>query len=228
MAQNDGLRIGDQCLLTEIYEFLRREQALIVHCSGTPKGVGLPGPQHIFPADLQHVVAGNANGGVACSVVKPGDRFHGEQRHSTGSVGLVLGLRGPESLVAVSPGDAGSAVDAHGNRRAHETDITVAELERSLSERQEHYNEWVVRDFSVMGIFVAEPPTVTQRFALEVPEEARWMLDGNETLGEVQISLSAISSALPKLPLYSFKGGELVRLEGGGWETASHGDIYPC
>lgn len=214
--------------LTEIYEFLRRNQALIVHCSGTPKGVGLPGPQHIFPADLQHVVAGNANGGVSCSVVKPGDRFHGEQRNSTGTVGLVLGLRGPESLVAVSPGDAGSEVDAHGNRRAHEAAITVAELERSLSERQGRYNEWVVRDFSVMGIFVAEPSTVTQHVAIDVPEEAKWMLDGNETLGEIPISPSEISSALPTLPLYSFKGGELVRLGGSGWENASHADIYPC
>jgi len=87
--------------LDEVLSFLARRQALIVHCSGTPKGVG-PG-QKPYPGDLQHVRLGHAQGGISCSVVKPGDRFHGFGRNSTGSVGLVVAPAEPLSIVAVAP-----------------------------------------------------------------------------------------------------------------------------
>lgn len=209
--------------LAEVEAFLFRHQALIVHFSGTPKGVGPGG--HLFPADLQHVHAGRAMGGVSCSIVTPRDRFQGEWRHATGTVGLVLHLVAPESLVAVSPGDAGSSVDAHGIRWAPDADIDGAALERSLTERGERYNEWVVRDFRVLGLFVAMHATVTKRVKLQVsPDAAAWMGEA-DTLSEEPIALHEIVEALPSLPVYSFQQGGVVELRDGLWVGANHRDL---
>ena len=164
-------------------------------------------------------------GGVSCSIVTPKDSFHGERRHATGTVGLVLHVPTPASLVAVSPNDAGSSVDAHGNRWAPESDIDAMALERSLTERGERYNEWVVRDFRVLGIFVAADPTVTKRGKLEVPPDAAALIDPSAILSAEPITLDEIVAALPSLPLYSFGQGGIVEFRRGRWESVKHSDV---
>lgn len=138
----------------EVHAFLARESALLVHFSGVPRGVPA-GPERIFPEDLQFVIAGGAQTGVSCSVVRATDRFHGKPRNSIGAIGVVLDVITPESLIAVGPSDVGSHI-VDGRRVAIESDITVEDLENSLRLRTEH-NEWVVRDFIVGSIFAVDP-----------------------------------------------------------------------
>lgn len=96
--------------LADVHQFLRKHNALIVHFSGAPKGGGIE-RNSMFPNDLEHVVEGRAMGGLSCSVVRPGDVFHGFERNATGCIGVVLDLQSKDSLVAVDPHDCGSIED---------------------------------------------------------------------------------------------------------------------
>lgn len=209
--------------LDEVRAFLESHQALIVHCSGSPKGLG-PGLAP-YPADLENVWQGRANGGISCSVVKPGDSFHPPLRHSTGSVGLVIGLTGSNSLVAVAPQDAGSSVVEGVRVVASEVDITIADLSRSLSERGDHYNEWVLRDFKVLGVFIAEPATIWREVEMSIPTEAAG-ISTELVPQDVDISLAQVASDFKGLPVYTFGGGRILRWEPSGWSPADHSEIY--
>lgn len=156
--------------ISEVHAFLRKHNGLIVHFSGAPKGAGKErGSAHLFPADLRHVINGCAMGGLSCSVVRPGDIFHGFKRNATGCIGVVLDLKADASLVAADPQDCGSSEDEHGNRRVdNERDISFEDLERTFRDRLvDGYNEWVVRDYVVRGIFAMKPFDVS---ILKIPE----------------------------------------------------------
>ena len=53
--------------VADVYGFLPRRDALIIHFSG-PKGSEAR-PERLFPADLRKVVAGGAMGGLSCCVM---------------------------------------------------------------------------------------------------------------------------------------------------------------
>jgi hypothetical protein len=209
--------------LEEVRAFLAKHQALVVHCSGTPKGIG-PG-QEPYPADLQNVWQGHAQGGISCSVVKPGDHFHGSARNSTGSVGLVIASTASNSLVAVAPNDAGSYVVNGARVVAHEVDIEIADLERSLSARDDRYNEWVVRDFKVVGVFVAEPATTWQEVPIPVPSDLG-VMPPQLISQDVGIAVSEITADFKGLPIYTLSEDEILRWTVNGWSTVAHSDIY--
>ncbi|CAN7597509.1 hypothetical protein LJR069_004421 [Variovorax paradoxus] len=208
--------------MDEISDFLRRHEALIVHCSGTPKGVG-PG-QSYYPEDLQSVLRGDAQGGISCSVVKPGDLFHGPTRHATGSVGLVIAPTTPSSLVAVDPRDAGSQVKDGIRSVAHERDIGVPDLDRCFAARGDHYNEWVVRDFNVIGVFIGEPASTTQPTMIDMPPESG--LPPHATTGEVPLGTLDVSAEFSGLPIYTLAGGQIRQWKKNRWFSVSHADVY--
>lgn len=211
--------------LDEVLAFLGASSALIVHFSGAPKGAGLAGPVRHFPDDLLHVVAGHAVGGLSCSLVTPRDVFHGPMRHATGTVGLVLCPNARQSLLAVSPRNAGSYVDADGTRRAQEHDIDLALLEASLSLRGDRYNEWVVRDFTVLGLFVAEPTSVWRTVPIHLPPEVA-ALQGGPIESVVDTSLADAVKDFPALPIYALRDSAICRLDGERWQHIEHADVY--
>lgn len=206
--------------LDEVHSFLARHQALVVHCSGTPKGIG-PG-QKTYPDDLKHVTCGRAQGGISCSVVKPGDRFHGFDRNATGSVGLVVAPTESKSIVAVAPHDVGSYVENGVRAVAHEGDITNADLELTFTARGDRYNEWVVRDFMVIGVFVAEPATTWQEVLMQVPGDIQPQPVGQEE----DISVHQVAENLKGLPIYSLSVREVLRWTATGWRRVAHSEIY--
>jgi hypothetical protein len=59
--------------VADVYGFLRRRDALIIHSSG-PKGSEAR-PERLFPADLRNVIAGGAMGGLSCCVMGARDNF---------------------------------------------------------------------------------------------------------------------------------------------------------
>jgi hypothetical protein len=135
--------------VTDVYGFLRRRDALIIHFSG-PKGSEAR-PERMFPADLRNVVAGGAMGGLSCCVMGARDNF---EKHSWGSIGVVLGFKNKDSLVAANPHDCGSMddmIDGKIVRTVHrEKDLSVTDLESTMDKRMSH-NEWVVRDYVVLA-----------------------------------------------------------------------------
>lgn len=131
------------------------------------------------------------------------------------------------SLIAVSPCDAGSSVDASGNRWAPGFDIDEEALERSLTERGDRYNEWVIRAFEVRAIFVATNPTVAKVTKLLLPPEAAIWIDAPDgILCEEPISFQEIAAALPTLPMYSFdQWGRTTEHRDGDWVAANHSEV---
>src|SRR5829696_1839766 len=186
--------------VTQVEVFLSKHRALIVHFSGTPKGGGSDF-EDLFPADLQKVVDGAAMGGLSCSAIRPSDEFADlENANATGCVGVVLGLQDSNSLVAVDPHDCGSMVQNGLRLVPDERDLDVADLERSFEERTS-YNEWVIRNYSVIGIFLAPPGRVS---IMQVPEYPPDMPE--EMKGPVSsfrcTSVEELRACFPDLPIY--------------------------
>lgn len=216
--------------LTEVTAFLARHQALIVHFSGAPKGQGR---DIYFPDDLRLALKGEAGTGLSCSVVRPGDEFeHPHRANAIGCIGVILAANSSDSLVAVSPDDVGSRL-IDGVRLAIETDIMPADLESSITNRGRNertwYNEWVVRDFRVIGLFAIEP----LRISVSGEEPDGGWGDTPEYLREdvghkiTSIEIADLERYFPDTPIWSFEDDQLVRVDGGRSQPAKHADLYP-
>jgi hypothetical protein len=214
--------------LSEIHDLLRRRNALIVHFSGAPKGAGVDrGAGHLFPVDLQHVIAGHAMGGVSCSVIRPGDVFHGFERSATGCIGVLLGLKSKDSLVAVDRHDCGFIENASGIRIVQaERDITPADLASTLNDRDD-YNEWIVRDSVVLCIFAAAPYEVSILKVPDYPPDIPDYMRDNELVPAFRaVSWNELMSTFPNQPIYSFDDGRIIRRAGNGFHDSSSVQIY--
>lgn len=204
----------------EVHNILQRHSALIVHFSGAPKGSGVE-RGHLYPQDLYHVNNGMAMGGVSCSVVCPTDVFHGDKRNAMGCIGLVLDLTESNSLVAVSPHDCGS-IEISGKRCVeHEVNISTIDVEKSITNRQPgSHNEWVLRDFKVLGVFAVYPFEISMQSKLCRPEDAPEYFPTDEfVIGLGRTNLTIVQQQFPELPVYSFHQGKLIGV-------AQHSDIY--
>lgn len=171
--------------IADVHHFLRANDALIVHFSGVPKGVS-SGFEQAYPHDLRNVIAGGAQGGLACSIVTPNDVFVGNRRHAFGCVGVILDLITPGSLAAVSHHDVGSSV-IDGKRIFPDRDITPKDLQESLDLRGEEHNEWGLRDYKVIGILAIDPYEVcstpsTDDIGNTTPEEIRMEFPGQRVV----------------------------------------------
>ena len=134
-----------------IRDFLRSRKALLVHFSG-------PTTRHtdlVFPDDLRKAMT-LGNIGLAFSTILVGDN----ENNATGSVGIVVDITENECVSGVSPSDAGSYLDPAENQLisggCRPTKETCA---RSIDKRTT-YNEWIVRNYTVIGIFVFFPTVV--------------------------------------------------------------------
>jgi hypothetical protein len=183
--------------VTEVHSVLNKHSALIVHFSGAPKGAGEE-PRHFYPDDLKHVEQRNAMGGVSCSTVLPTDVFHGNQRNAFGCIGLILDLTDPRSLVAVSEFDAGSRL-VNGIRIVErEVDISADDIEKTILNRPKGtHNEWVLRDFKILGVLAVWPFDIEVRCPPPIDT------------GLLQTSIREVLLNFPSLPIYTFHLGQI-------------------
>jgi hypothetical protein len=80
------------------------------------------------------------------------------------------------------------------------------------------YNEWNVQDASTIGVFVhpTEALTVAKKVPLSnIPGYEPGMGD-DEVIGPVHITRAEIAGHFPELPLYTFRGADVVKLEASG------------
>lgn len=199
----------------QVYGLLSQHRGLIVHFSGAPKGVGKDrGAAHLFPSDLLHVIDGCAQGGVSSSVVRPGDVFSGHSRNATGTVGVILGLVEPQSLVAADRKDCGSTEGPDGVRTVEEEkDIEIADLDDTIIQR-ETYNEWVIRNFRVIGILAVEPFEVSCLRKMQYPPEMPAHLRSEESVQDIRCaSREELLSIFKNLPIYTFLDTNILSLK---------------
>ena len=166
-------------LLTEIQNVLRTHRALIVHFSGTPRGIGDGQNRPDFPQDLHEVIANAGSWEIACSTASSGQNRAGG--HFLGEFGLILRCRDGASLLGVCNQDAGSFYNAAaGKRHIGECDPpTVASCHWSITQRIRH-NEWILANYEPVGLFfdgsfphhVWDTPTKFQREVLAAEVKA--------------------------------------------------------
>lgn len=208
--------------VSEVHAVLAAHNALIVHFSGAPKGAGFE-RGFLYPDDLQNVVQGNAMGGLSCSVVKPGDVFWGFERNATGCIGVVVDLTAPESLVAVSATDCGSIEQPDGTRVVqHEIDISATDVETSITARPAgKYNEWVVRNFKVVGVFAVPPFEISVRGGISIPADVpSHLIDVEREAGILSTALEKVARTFASVPTFTFVNQCLCRV-------TRHPDVYP-
>lgn len=212
----------------DIYEVLRAHEALIVHFSGCPKGIGIERKDHMYPNDLNYVLCGNAKGGVSCSTVKPGDNFSGINRNATGCVGVLLGLRGDNSLRAVSPDDCGSYEEGCVRKSSLGEKVTIESVSCSITNRGGgSYNEWIVADYDVLGVFVVAPYEVSV-LALPptIPGVPAELLGTKPNNIIKQTSVLEVCNTFPSQAVFGFENGKLCRWEDGVAKTVLHSELY--
>jgi hypothetical protein len=194
--------------LDEYRDFLRRHQAVLVHFSGCPKGVGF---DLYYPNDLMRVIANPALD-ISASIFRPST----DTRYNTfGEIGVILDPRTDQSVVYVCEQDGGSHV-VGGRRVPRQSSITTDQCEYSLAERGKPdprvaHNEWVVEDYNVKGIFV---------IGLNV-----WDMGANQMK---QTTLISISAQFAPLPIYgrAQTGIYLQWDPATDWQPTSHASIY--
>jgi hypothetical protein len=192
--------------VADVYTLLRKYTALIVHFSGA-KGSEVR-KERLFPTDLRTVVADGAMGGLSCSTIRPSDDFN---KHYWGSIGIVLGLKNRDSLIWAGADDGGSVDETIGENVVrtveNEQDLSLESLETTITDRT-HHNEWVIRCYEVLGVFVH--PICT---AEEVGGEPR------------RIPMEKLLEYFPSLPMFSFRRNEIWRL-GSPSVSIDHSQIY--
>ena len=214
--------------VSDIYSILRRHCALIVHFSGTPKGAGSEF-EFAFPDDLGELVYGHVRSGVSSSVVMPNDEFDDFKcANATGCIGAILGLQSEQSLVDAHPSDCGSFMTGGVRDVPNARDMTAQDIERTITDRRpDDYNEWVIANFSVLGLFAAAPYRYSANVPIiypdDVPEHLRTISHGP---GFQCSSPEALANRFPGQPIYSFVNGSLVKHAGGSWIRVQHNEIY--
>ncbi len=156
MADKCALHQVSRPNVSDVHKALNTWGGVIVHFSGVPAGVST-GLNLQFPDDLKYILAENAQGGISCSTVRPGDTFEGYYRNSWGCIGVIVRSRTPWSLVCVHAHDDGSRMGPDGLRvcTQMDSDLSLEEVGRSLQERSAtDCNEWVMRDYDVLGILL--------------------------------------------------------------------------
>lgn len=210
--------------VADVHDFLRSRNRLIVHFSGTPPGHGKKREDHMFPADLLHVLSGRAMGGLSASIVQPGDRFSAYGlSNATGFVGVILDLQTDQSLLNVDAGDCGSEEYADGSRTSRAADLSLQDLSDSMCNRTE-YNEWVVDTYKVLGIFAAPDYEVwAQAPVLGNPEGADILIAQS-----IPKSSDELRTLFAGWNIYSFDDASkgIVRWTASGHEPVEHSAIY--
>lgn len=221
--------------IRDVHALLKAFNGLIVHFSGCPKGAGKDrGLAHLYPNDLKHVINGHAQGGISCSIVRPGDCFVGTERNATGCIGVIVDLVVPESIVGAQIGDGGSGEDESGNRSMESQLIITADDLRATLNRGNTYNEWVIANYRIFGILAVYPGEVSTVCnlmdalgELGIPEEAAHLIDENSMeIGIQRESVASVKANFPGLPVYTFKNGDIYLCDGAQGHVCPHSDLY--
>ncbi len=190
--------------IKDIHDYLNNKNGLVVHFSGCPKGGG-PGVK-LYPNDLLQVISNNANGGVSCSLIVPGDSYN--KSSAIGTVGLIIDFNS-DGLKAVSPSDCGSDV-IDGIRRAEEKGISLDDINNSLISRL-NYNEWVIVPSKILGVFVFTGEDIIVWGDCQALDEHNDVADSY--LFNKYIDIQQVSQDFINEDVFSFIDGSIAKLD---------------
>jgi hypothetical protein len=190
--------------VTDVHAFLCKHNALIVHFSGVPKMAGAS--TDLYPLNLKKVISCNGAWDLSASAIRPGDVFAPDPAvasASAGSLGIILAPRNSTSVKYVHYDDGGTIYDPQTGRRSwlpNHPAPSVQQMEDSFG-RRTRYNEWIISDYEVKGLFTFRPIWLT-------PTQT--------------IPLQRVVSDFPEMKVYTYSFDELIEIT-----SASHSNLYP-
>jgi hypothetical protein len=199
-----------------VRDFLRDREALLVHFS-TPNTLH---PDLFFPDDLKQA-ARLQDEILSFSTVLRTDvgpyqgGLHPEDANAQGSVGIVVDIATNDCVVAVAPGDVGLHLDfTTKSIILSGTAPGAVECARSIDERRSS-NDWWVRSYRMLGIFIFEPALAFRLLS--------------DVVIEVQVPMEKVLSDFPDERIFSTRNGEFVEYDRtfDAWIPSTYSKIVP-
>ena len=201
-----------------IRNYLREREALLVHFSSPLRECR----SLTFPDDLQKAIELEEKvlcfSTILATDVGPAqDNCNQNKANSTGSVGIIVNIPENNSVVAVDNSDCGSYVDKNTGERKHcGSSPTKSACEKSIDKR-EGYNEWLVKNYSVVAIFTFKPIRVWKE--CQIGDDSEY--------GEVTICFSELLETFPNQIIISVRDGMFIEYNKikETWNTVKYSDI---
>lgn len=216
---------------SEIRSLLREKNAVLVHFSSTPK---MSNNTFLYPSDLRGVIDNVDTYQPTCSTVLPNDT----SLNAAGSIGVILDLNVDGSVLSAKWEDSGSSRYG-GASNSSGMNPTIEDCRRSIEERGQGYNEWIVGGYRIRGVFFFHPILVDKLFKYrELPQFSELMqngmIDGDEETQEaVEVNLRGAMVEFDGLEFYTVRGGCFCTVvcdlagQNISLHEVSHSDIYP-
>ena len=199
-----------------VRSFLKEREALLVHFS-TAYSVH---PDVSYPDDLRRA-ARLRDEVLSFSTILKGDvgpyqgDVHPEDANAQGSIGLVVDITGDDCVTSVGAGDFGIQIDLTtrsvfmSGRKP-----SAVECARSIDERR-GANDWRVKNYRVLGVFVFEPAMAFRPL--------------NDLVIEVPLQIEEILSAFPGERVFSSNKESFIEYDrvAGGWVPSTYDQIVP-
>jgi len=142
--------------LKELRDCLIDKNAFIAHCAGYAKGVGNNQTDRysIFER-IHHAIFDDIE--ISCSTIVPGDNFQGN--NYTGTLGIILFPKAPNSITFASCSDSGTSIDiGNPTRRKYKnikSDISLENIQKCILDRNKtDYNEFCILAYHVVGVLL--------------------------------------------------------------------------
>jgi len=198
-----------------IRAFLASQEALLVHFSTQMAR----NPTVCFPKDIATAVV-LAGAAISFSTIQKGDTnpfMLGGRGGAEGCVGLIIDLLNHSTVLTVAPNDSGTYWDP-ATKEWHSGGLppdsqTIAD---SIALRTGS-NEWFIRDYIPIGIFVLPPIYVRQ------PMTAL----GVQTFGELEIQHTDVAVAFPEMRLFTANTTTFLEFDRltSNWKAVAYADI---
>jgi hypothetical protein len=208
---------------TELLAELVERKALIVHCSRVGKAdEGIGGL--FFPEDLRNAIniCANRRKELCCSVIWP------EHIKTFGAVGIIVKPRSTKSITSICTIDGGTSVDPTTCRRVGRGMPFSKQRVMDTFTKATDYNEWNVQDADTIGIFVNsnEPLEVAMIVPMDTISGYDPSMGAGQMIRPVPITWAEVALQFPGLPIYTFRGTEIIRVEDSKSHPVNASDIY--
>jgi hypothetical protein len=199
-----------------VRDFLREREALLVHFS-------TPNTLHrdlFFPDDLKQAASLQDETLSFSTVLRTdvgpyqGD-VHPEDSNAQGSIGVVVDIATNDCVTAVASGDYGVQLDiATESMILSGSAPDAVTCARSIDERRSS-NDWRVKNYWMLGIFIFEPALAFRLL--------------NDVVIEVPVSVEKILASFPDKRIFSIRNGEFVEYSRtfDAWLRSAYSKIVP-
>lgn len=201
-----------------VREFLHEREALLVHFS-------TPMTRHedlLFPYDLQKAMQ-LTDVPLSFSTIQSQDRgpYHPgvtfEEANAVGSVGIIVDIQDDDCVLTVGQSDDGTFYDTKSGEWVSGGSPPTADACTHSIDKRKGANEWFVKNYVPIGIFLFSPVHVRQACKI-----------GTDTVyAEGEVGIANVIEHFPCLRVFTVCSGVFQELDRdtGQWMPVSYGDI---